>query len=257
MISTLLIAGLFGLVLGSFISMLSWRLPRIMHLNGNEQLHAISFGGSECPQCNTKLPWYRLIPVVSWLATRGHCHQCKHVISARYPLIELSSAIGVMLAISYFGVNLQGLLVALLILWLLTISVIDIEHHLILDNLSLPLMWLGLLINAFNIFTPPQDAILGGIAGYGILWLVFHSYRLITGKEGMGYGDFKLLAALGAWLGVSALSSIILIAALSSLVVATVLIVLKQRHWQSQVAFGPFLAIGGIISLGLQQHGLF
>lgn len=255
MIVTLISSGLLGLVFGSFISMLSWRLPRIMQLDTTEQLHAISFGSSECPHCKTKLPWYRLIPLVSWLATRGQCHQCKHPISARYPLIELSSAISVMLAIHYFGLNLQGALIALLILWLLTISVIDIEHQLILDNLSLPLIWLGLLINSFGVFTSAQEAIWGAIAGYGILWIVFHSYRLLTGKQGMGYGDFKLLAALGAWLGVTALPSIIMLAAVSSLVVALVLIILKQRQWQSQIAFGPFLALGGIISLALQQHG--
>ena len=253
MIVTLIVAGLLGLVFGSFISMLSWRLPRIMGLNSNEQLNAISLGGSKCPNCQSKLPWYRLIPVVSWLATRGHCHQCKLAISTRYPIIELSSAISVILVISYFGFNLQGVLAALLALWLLTISVIDIEHQLILDNLSLPLLWLGLFVNTFETFTTSQSAILGAIAGYGLLWLVFHIYRLITGKQGMGYGDFKLLAALGAWLGIGALPNITMIAAFTSLIIGLILILLKKHHWQNQIAFGPFLALGGIISLGLQQ----
>ncbi len=253
MIITLISSGLMGLVFGSFISMLSWRLPQIMELNLTEQLNEISLGGSKCPNCQTKLPWYRLIPVISWLATYGHCHQCKQPISIRYPIIELSSAISVMLVISYFGFNLHGALAALLVLWLLIISVIDIEHQLILDNLSLPLLWLGLLVNTFDTFTSPQHAILGAIAGYGLLWLVFHLYRLITGKHGMGYGDFKLLAALGAWLGISALPSIIMIAACTSLIIGLTLILIKKHHWQSQIAFGPFLALGGIISLVLQQ----
>ncbi|MGE4501830.1 MAG: A24 family peptidase [Thiomicrospira sp.] len=245
----LLFSSLIGLILGSFISMLSWRLPRLMDLDPSAQFKAISVGGSKCPHCQSQLPWYRLIPLVSWLISRGRCHQCHTPISPRYPLIELSSALLLSFTIWHYGLTLEGVLVALFLLWLLTLSIIDLEHHLILDNLSLPLLWLGLIINAFGLFTPAQDAILGAVAGYLILWLVFHAYRLLTAKEGMGYGDFKLLAALGAWTGVNALAQIIVLSALSSLIVAFILIMLRRQDWQSQLAFGPYLALGGAISL--------
>lgn len=229
--------------------MLSWRLPRLMELDAPAQLKAISVGGSKCPHCQSTLPWYRLIPLVSWLISHGRCHQCKTPISPRYPLIELSSALLLSFTLWHYGLTLEGALVALFLLWLLTLSIIDLEHHLILDNLSLPLLWLGLLINAFGVFSTAQEAILGAIAGYLILWLVFQGYRLVTAKEGMGYGDFKLLAALGAWTGINALAQIIVLAALSSLMVALILIILRRQSWQSQLAFGPYLALGGAISL--------
>lgn len=249
MTGLLALSALLGLVIGSFISMLSWRLPRIMELEADAQLKAISFGGSKCPQCQHSLPWYRLIPLFSWLGSRGRCHHCNAPISARYPLIELSSALLVTFSAWHYGLSLEGALVSLFLLWLLTISVIDIEHHLILDNLSLPLIWLGLIINAFGLFTSAQDAILGAVVGYLLLWLVFHGYRLLTKKEGMGYGDFKLLAALGAWAGMASLAQIIVIAAASSLIVALLLVISRRHEWQSQLAFGPYLAFGGALSL--------
>lgn len=253
---TLFFAAVIGLVLGSFISMLSWRLPLVAEQSAPEQWKTISFGGSKCPHCQSALPWYRLIPVFSWLASRGRCHACKAKISPRYPLIELSSALITLFTVFYFGLNLNTLFMLFFMLTLLTISIIDLEHHLILDSLSLPLMWVGLVFNAIFMFVSPEQAILGAVAGYGILWIIFHGYRLLTGKEGMGYGDFKLLAALGAWLGIEALVQIILIAALSSLVVALILMVTGRHQWQQHMAFGPFLALGGIISLFLGGNWL-
>ena len=245
----LFFSGLFGLIIGSFISMLSWRLPRIMMLEGDEQFKAISVGGSKCPQCETSLPWYRLIPLFSWLSTRGKCHHCKTKISPRYPLIELSTAIGTITIIWLFGLTLEGI-AALIFTWILiTICVIDFEHHLILDNLSLPLLWLGLLFNTQSLFTSPIEAIWGVAIGYLLLWLVFYSFKFFTGKEGMGYGDFKLLAALGAWFGFAALPQIILLAALSSIVIGLIGIGLKLRKMDTPLAFGPFLALGGWATL--------
>ena len=245
----LVFSGLIGLVMGSFISMLTWRMPRILMMDDNEQFKAITFGGSKCPSCDTNLPWYRLIPVFSWLWSKGKCHHCQTPISTRYPLIEVATTITTVLIIWLYGPNLVGF-AALLFSWILiTISVIDFEHQLILDNLSLPLLWLGLLFNTQSLFTNPVDAIWGAILGYMLLWILFHIFKLITGKEGMGYGDFKLLAALGAWFGVMAIPQIILIASLSSLVIGLGGVLLKLRTYDSPLAFGPFLAIGGWVTL--------
>jgi len=238
-----------GLILGSFISMLTWRLPRIMEQEGSEQLKLISMGGSKCPQCDSELPWYRLIPLFSWLASRGKCHHCQVKISPRYPIIELSTAIGTSLVIWWFGLTPTGHAALAFTLILITICVIDFEHHLILDNLSLPLLWLGLLINTQSVFTTPLEAIWGAAIGYLLLWTVFHAFKLLTGKEGMGYGDFKLLAALGAWFGFAALPQIILIAALVSILVGIAGILLKLRSMETPLAFGPFLALGGWATL--------
>ncbi len=245
----LLFSALIGLVIGSFISMLSWRMPRMLMMEEEEQFKAITFGGSKCPHCDTPLPWYRLIPLFSWLWSKGRCHHCKTRISARYPLIELATATATTLIMWLYGPTLLGL-AALLFTWMLiTISVIDIEHQLILDNLSLPLLWLGLLFNTQSMFTTPTDAIWGAIVGYLLLWLLFHSFKLLTGKEGMGYGDFKLLAALGAWFGLMAIPQIILIASVSSLVIGLGGVLLKLRAYDNPLAFGPFLAIGGWVTL--------
>jgi len=245
----LVFSGLIGLVIGSFISMLTWRMPRILMMEEEEQLKAVTFGGSKCPNCDANLPWYRLIPVFSWLWTKGKCHNCHIAISPRYPMIEVATATSTVLIMWLYGPTLIGL-AALLFTWvLITISVIDIEHQLILDNLSLPLLWLGLLFNTQSLFTTPIDAIWGAILGYLLLWVLFHTFKLITGKEGMGYGDFKLLAALGAWFGVMAIPQIILIASVSSLVIGLGGVLLKLRTYDSPLAFGPFLAIGGWVTL--------
>lgn len=254
--SELLITALLGLVLGSFISMLSWRLPQLMFHPADEQLKAISLERSQCPKCESTLAWYQLIPLISWLINLGHCQTCKQPISWRYPLIELSATALTLLAVWQFGFNMHGWLAALFLLWLLTISVIDLEHHLILDNLSLPLLWIGLAINAFGQFTDPQQAILGAVLGYSVLWLIYQIHFRLTGKHGMGYGDFKLTAALGAWFGASALPQIIVIAAISSLMIAILLIITRKQAWQSYMAFGPFLAIGGALQLFLDEQVL-
>lgn len=252
----LIFSGLLGLIFGSFISMLSWRLPRIMEHDGSEQLKIISMGGSKCPQCDSELPWYRLIPLFSWLASRGKCHHCQVKISPRYPMIELTTAIGTMLVAWQFGATPMGYMALAFTLILITICVIDFEHQLILDNLSLPLLWLGLLVNTQSVFSTPTEAIWGAAIGYMLLWIVFHAFKLITGKEGMGYGDFKLLAALGAWFGFVALPQIILIAALGSILVSVIGILLKKRTASSPMAFGPFLALGGWVVLFF-GHNLF
>jgi len=250
----LVFSGIIGLIVGSFLSMLTWRLPRLM-LEGEEQIFKkISLGGSKCPQCDAQIPWYKLIPLFSWLASRGKCHNCDSRISIRYPLIELFTASLTVACIWYFGLTTTGIAATLFSWILVAIFVIDFEHQLILDNLSLPLLWLGLLFNTQNLFTTPTDAILGAAIGYLLLWTVYHLFKLLTGKEGMGYGDFKLLAALGAWFGVFALPQIILIAALSSIVISLIGILLKRRGKDTPLAFGPFLAIGGWATLFLGSN---
>lgn len=243
------LSALIGLIVGSFISMLSWRLPRLMELEPEEQLKIISVHRSHCPHCQTPLPWYRLIPLFSWLISLGKCHACQQKISKRYPLIELCTALATAFMVYHFGLNFVGGLAVLFTWFVITICVIDLEHHLILDKLSLPLLWIGLIINTQSTFATPTEAILGAVAGYLMLWLLFHVFKLLTGKEGMGYGDFKFLAALGAWFGIASLPQIILIASISSLVVGVVLAVSRIKSLQDEIPFGPYLAIGGWASL--------
>ena len=247
----LIASGILGLIVGSFLSMLTWRLPRLMLEGEEEILKHISMGGSKCPQCDANLPWYRLIPLFSWLASGGRCHNCGAKISARYPLIEVFTASLTMLSMWQFGPTFVGISAVIFSWILIAIFVIDWEHQLILDNLSLPLLWLGLLFNSQDLFVTPTDAIIGAAVGYMILWIIFHLFKIITGKEGMGYGDFKLLAALGAWFGFLALPQIILIAALSSIIITVAGMILKQRDKNTPLAFGPFLAIAGWVTLFL------
>jgi len=245
----LILSGIIGLIMGSFLSMLTWRLPRLLMNEEAHLLKKLSVGGSKCPSCGQRIPWYKLFPILSWLASGGKCHACDAKISVRYPLIELASATTTVIAMWKFGLTPQGVAAVTLSWFLIAIVVIDWEHQLILDLLSLPLLWLGLLLNTQSIFTSPTEAIWGAAVGYLILWVVFQLFKMVTGKEGMGYGDFKLLAALGAWFGFIAIPQIILIAALSSIVLALIGMALKQRDKNTPMAFGPFLAIAGWVAL--------
>ena len=240
-----LLGGVLGLILGSFISMLSYRLPQAFLTDQTYSKVLFNKNRSYCPNCQTPLPWYRLIPLFSWLATSGKCHHCKATISLRYPLIELFSAISTAYILWHYGLTEIGFAALVFNGFLLTISVIDLEHQLILDILSLPLLWLGLLINTQNIFTTLESAVWGAAAGYLILWTLYHSFKLLTGKEGMGYGDFKLLAALGAWFGLNALAPIILIASVSTILIGVLGALFRLRELNNPIPFGPFLAIGG------------
>ena len=245
------LSALLGLIMGSFISMLSWRLPRMFYqqITPQQQLKSLSLSRSECPHCQQPLKAHQLIPLFSWLFSRGKCRHCHQPISVRYPLIELSTAL-ITLAIAWqFGSTLHSLVFMAFAWILITLVVIDIEHQLILDNLSLPLLWLGLIYSLYSEITSPDQAILGAVFGYLLLWGLFHTFKLITGKEGMGYGDFKLLAALGAWFGLMALPQIILVASLSSLIVGGGLSLFKFRNLNDPMPFGPYLALGGAVSL--------
>ncbi|NCN43076.1 MAG: prepilin peptidase [Piscirickettsiaceae bacterium CG_4_9_14_3_um_filter_43_564] len=245
------ISALLGLLMGSFLSMLSWRLPRmfLQAQPASKQLKSLTFSRSECPHCHRPLNANQLIPLFSWIISRGKCRHCGTAISIRYPLIELSSSL-ITLAIAWqFGQSLNTLVFFGFAWLLLAIVIIDIEHQLILDNLSLPLLWLGLLFSLYSEITTPNQAILGAITGYLLLWGLFHTFKFITGKEGMGYGDFKLLAALGAWFGVLAIPQIILIASVSSLIIGGGLSLFKLRNLNDPMPFGPYLGLGGGVTL--------
>lgn len=256
---TLVIAVL-GLCVGSFLNVVIYRLPKMMErewryecailLNGDAPEApplTLSQPASSCPSCQHKIRWYENIPLLSWLALRGQCSQCQHAIGIRYPLVELATMLASIAVVLTFGPSFK-MLAALLFTWvLIALTGIDFDTQLLPDSLTLPLAGLGLLVNTQGLFTSPTQAIWGYVIGFLVLWLVYILFKLITGKEGMGYGDFKLLAALGAWLGPFMLPLIIL---LSSLVGAIIgLVLLKIRKENQPFAFGPFLAIAGWIAL--------
>jgi leader peptidase (prepilin peptidase)/N-methyltransferase len=202
---------------------------------------------SQCPHCATTIPAWHNIPLLSWLILRGRCANCHSPISVRYPLVELTTAIASVLVLDTFGYTWLCA-AALLFTWaVIVMTGIDLDTKLLPDNLTLPLLWFGLLVNAFGAFTDLQSAVIGAAAGYLVLWSIYWGFKLITGKEGMGYGDFKLLAALGAWFGWQALPVLILISSVVGILLGGA--VLLARRSRDAIAFGPFLAIAGWVTL--------
>lgn len=256
----------FGLLVGSFLNVVILRYPqRLMHdwrcqcrellgIEGDPDSQkappSLVVNRSHCPKCREQIAWYDNIPLISWLILRAKCRACGAGISPRYPLVEFITAILSVLVILEFGPSAEGL-AALALTWtLIALTGIDFDHQLLPDQITLPLLWLGLALNLwFGLFASLEEAVIGAIAGYGILWSVFQLFKLLTGKEGMGYGDFKLLGALGAWLGWAALPAIILIASLVGTVVGILLIVLARHGREVPIAFGPYLAAAGFIVL--------
>ena len=252
-----------GLIVGSFLNVVVYRLPLMMEsqwrrdccelLEVDEKEDEIkltlSTPNSHCPHCKAPVkPWHN-IPVLSYVALRGRCANCGAKISLRYPLVELVTglmtlALGIMLGASL------AMLGALFLTWaLITLTLIDVDHQLLPDDITLPLLWLGLVFNLFATYTTLSSAVIGAIAGYGILWSVYWGFKLLTGKEGMGYGDFKLLAALGAWLGWQSVPLIILLSSLVGAIIGIGLILLKKRGKDIPMPFGPYLAIAGWVAL--------
>lgn len=261
----LLTIALYGLVVGSFLNVVVYRLPvvldRLWRTRSEESLGIESeappsskrFGivspRSRCPHCQHPLPAWDNIPVVSYLLLRGKCRYCKQPISIRYPLVEILSAVLSMLTAWVFGVTFATI-AALVLLWsLIALTFIDYDHQILPDAITLPFLWLGLLVNSFGLFTELHSAVIGAISGYLSLWLVFHGFRLITGKEGMGYGDFKLFAMLGAWLGWQMLPLTILLAALSGAIIGGLHLKLSGRGRDHPIPFGPFLCVSGWVAL--------
>lgn len=254
-----------GLVAGSFLNVVIVRLPRMLErawqqacaegqegdASERESVHFnLAVPGSHCPQCQHPLSWYELIPVASWLWQKGRCRHCGARIAALYPLVECLTAVLFAAAFWRFGATALALAAMLLMAALIALAVIDLRTMLLPDVITQPLLWSGLLVNwSGHGLTPLHDAVAGAVAGYGVLWLVATSYQLLRGKEGMGQGDFKLLAALGAWLGWQALPGIILVASLLGVVVGLLLIVTRRLHHEAPLPFGPCLALGGVAAL--------
>ena len=204
---------------------------------------------SSCPECGHAITAIENIPIVSYVALRGACSACRKPISARYPLVEALGGLLAACAIWRFGLSWQGAAACVFLWTLIALTFIDFDTQFLPDNLTLPLLWAGLLANLFDLFVPLRDAVIGAIAGYLALWIVYWLFRLIRGKEGMGYGDFKLLAALGAWLGWQMLPLIVLLSSVVGAFIGISLIVFKGRDHDVPLAFGPYLAIAGGIAL--------
>lgn len=252
----------FGLCVGSFLNVVIYRLPRMMEaewqaqaaeLRGEAVRPAERFDlispASHCPACNHRIRPVENIPVVSWLALRGRCANCKTSISVRYPLVELLTGLASALVAWHFGPSM-ACLGALLFTWsLIALGFIDFDTTLLPDSITLPLVWLGLAFNWFGTFVPLSSAVLGAMCGYLSLWSVYWVFKLVTGKEGMGYGDFKLLGALGAFLGWQMLPLIILASSVVGAAFGVVLIIMARRGREVPMPFGPYLACAGFIAL--------
>lgn len=257
-----LVAALFGLFIGSFLNVVIHRLPRMMQRESDNYVaeesgqppphterYNLSVPRSACPSCGHQITAMENIPVLSYLALRGKCSHCKTSISARYPIIELLAALLSGGMVWHFGSGLAGLAAVLFCYLLIAMTFIDIDTQLLPDDLTYLLLWSGLLVNLGGTFAPIQDAVVGAIAGYLSLWSVYWVFKLATGREGMGYGDFKLLAALGAWLGWIMLPVVILLSSIVGAAVGIFLIVFKSRARDNPIPFGPYLAAAGLIAL--------
>lgn len=260
-----------GLIIGSFLNVVIFRLPKMLHrewanqcvdyLQENAQCSATTLHPSStesfnlitprsrCPHCQHEISALENIPVFSFIFQRGRCKACKTAISWRYPIFEILTAFASVFIAYHFGVSWQcG--AALILTWsLIVLAAIDLEHHLLPDDITLPLLWVGLLVNSQGLFTSLNNALLGVVAGYLFLWSIYWIFKLITHKEGMGYGDFKLLAMLGAWIGWQALPIIILLSSFAGAMVGITLIALKRHQRSQPIPFGPFLALAGWITL--------
>ena len=267
--SLFVVVGLLGLLVGSFLNVVAHRLPIMMDREWQAHcasLHGESDGddlptpetfnlwhpGSACPACGTAIRAWQNIPVVSYLLLGGRCAQCKTRIALRYPVVEAAAGLLSLIVAWRFGATPQ-LVAALLFTWTaIALTVIDIDRQLLPDSLTLPLLWAGLLatlVGDGGLFVDPETAIVGAVCGYLSLWLVFHLFKLVTGKEGMGYGDFKLLAAIGAWVGWQLLPLVILLSAVVGSVVGIGLILFAKHGRQTPIPFGPYLAAAGWIAL--------
>ena len=252
----------FGTIIGSFLNVVILRLPQIMHnqwtSDAREWLHLqsqpeeafnLASPASHCPHCGTSIkPWHN-IPILSFLLLRGRCNHCNAPISIQYPIVELLTGLVVAYFFTQSGLSLITLSSIIFCCSLIVLTTIDHRHQLLPDQITLPLLWLGLLVNLDNLFTSTSHAILGAVLGYLSLWVVFWLFKLTTGKEGMGYGDFKLSAALGAWLGWQMVPIIIFLSSATAAVVGIGAILFAGRDKGAPMAFGPFLCLYGWIGL--------
>jgi leader peptidase (prepilin peptidase)/N-methyltransferase len=255
------VAAAFGLCIGSFLNVVIHRLPKILEQGWADQCaelrgeapperpaYNLMTPRSACPHCGHGIGALENIPVVSYLVQRGKCKHCGAPISARYPIVELAAAALAVAAAWHFGPTWQSIAIAFLLWMLLALAMIDLDTTLLPDNLTLPLVWAGLVVNSFGLIVPLSDALWGAVAGYLVLWLVYWAFKLLTKKEGMGYGDFKLLAALGAWLGWQMLPVIILLSSVVGAVIGILMIVMRGRDRTIPIPFGPYLAGAGALA---------
>ncbi len=251
-----------GLLVGSFLNVVIHRLPIMMQRDWRAQAReclelpaepASTFNlvlpHSHCPHCGHEIRPWENIPLVSWLALRGKCSSCRAPISKRYPLVELLCGLLSGYVAWHFGFSLQTGAMVLLTWGLLAMSMIDVDHQLLPDSIVLPLLWVGLIVNDFGLFASLSDAVWGAVGGYLALWSVYWLFKLVTGKEGMGYGDFKLLAMLGAWGGWQVLPLTILLSSVVGAVLGTILLRVQKADSGTAIPFGPYLAIAGWIAL--------
>lgn len=258
---------IFSLLIGSFLNVVIYRLPKILEQGWTEECRefladelvtpnkkiaqkiTLSSPSSSCPSCQHKIRFYENIPLVSWLFLRGKCSQCKSAISIRYPLIELTTALLSLVIAAHFGPTLLTLSLLVLTWGLVCLTLIDFDHMLLPDQITLPLLWLGLLININGALVPLSDAVIGAVIGYMSLYSIFWLFKLLTGKEGMGHGDFKLVALFGAWIGWQLLPVLILMASAVGAIIGVALMLLKGHKREQAIPFGPYLAIAGWITL--------
>lgn len=269
--AVVIVAAVIGLLVGSFLNVVAYRVPRMMERAWREQCAELASAGdtavkpadtsfnlwwppSTCPQCGKRIAAWHNIPVVSFLLLRGRCAECGQPIARRYPVVEAFAAV-LSLTVAYVFGPTWHTVAALGFTWtLLAMSLIDIDHHLLPDSMTLPLLWAGLLISLFSaggepLFADLRSSVIGAAAGYLSLWAVYHLFKLVTGKEGMGYGDFKLLGAIGAWLGWQMLPLVILLSAAVGAVLGSVMLLLAGKSRQTPIPFGPYLAAAGWIGM--------
>jgi leader peptidase (prepilin peptidase)/N-methyltransferase len=260
-----------ALMIGSFLNVVIYRLPIMMQREWRDQCQELQsthapdlpegrfnlvVPRSRCPACGTHIKAWQNIPVLSYLLLRAQCANCHASISLRYPLVEMLTAALASLCAWHFGFGWEALMAIGLSCVLIATSLIDVDHQIIPDSIVMPLLWVGLVMSLFHplagsetLFIAPKEAIIGALAGYLSLWSVYQVFKMITGKEGMGYGDFKLLAALGAWLGWEALPTIILLSAVVGAVIGIAMIVFRGRDHQLPIPYGPYLAAAGWITM--------
>lgn len=256
---------IFGLIVGSFLNVVIHRLPKMMerewiqqcqelqnpdadHIEDHERYNLI-LPRSTCPDCGHKITALENIPLVSYAFLRGKCSSCKAIISLRYPLVEALTGLLAAAVAWKFGVSIITVGALLFTFSLIALTFIDFDTHLLPDDITLPLLWLGLLFNIGGSFTDLHSAVIGAMAGYLILWNIYWLFKLITGKEGMGYGDFKLLAAIGAWFGWQMLPAVILLSSIVGSIIGIGLMILAKHGRDVPIPFGPYLALGGIAAL--------
>lgn len=260
---TLTFATILGLVIGSFLNVVIFRYPKMLKQEWKAECQALlkqpparkpaKFNlmkpASKCPKCKKQIKPWNNIPLFSYLFLKGKCADCKVAISAMYPIVEILTAVLTLVIVYRFGLSLEALS-ALIFTWsLIVLSFIDFREHLLPDLITITVLWIGLLANSLGLFTTPEYAIFGAIIGYCLLWVIAKLFKLIRKKDGMGHGDFKMLAMLGAWLGVSMLLNVLITAVLIALVVSAILLGFKKISKKNPIPFGPYLALGGLLTM--------